>query len=514
MPPRSRRSKWWTCAEPRGTVRGMIRLPLAAAILVLSVPALAEPSQALKQQVDSALAGAPAGTRFGLLVLDDQGREVFALNPDQRFIPASNTKLFTTALALDTIGRDALALTRDSTWVSLLDRGKAPPDVLIRGGGGASLSTAPDCVMRCLAIAVAQISPKTRKIGDVIADDTAFPDQRWSPGMSWNNIGTDSGTAASALLVDDNQLPLTVTPGSLGERPAVAVSPYFTVRNEAVTVATGPDDLRVERSVNGRELRIFGQLAVNGKPWKDLIGIDDPAEYAAWALRQALVAQGIKVSGGIKVRHRPVDLPGAVPVSLAPLPKAMQSVAFTAVPLDEEVAAVNKPSQNLHAEMLLRRAGISAQDNSLYPALPPQQRGSREAGLAVLQAMLDKAGISRLSYDFADGSGMSSYNRVSPRAAVQLLRWGARQSWGPVWRASLPIGGTDGTLRRRFAGTALQGRLWAKTGTLNATNALSGYLAAASGRELTFAAFANDVPGDKSATAALDAALLAIAAAN
>ena len=136
------------------------------------------------------------------------------------------------------------------------------------------------------------------------------------------------------------------------------------------------------------------------------------------------------------------------------------------------------------------------------------------AGLAALQVMLDKAGISRLSYDFSDGSGMSSYNRVSPRATVQLLRWGGKQPWGAIWRTSLPVGGIDGTLRRRFAGTALQGKLWAKTGTLNATNALSGYLKTASGRELTFAAFANDVPGDKSATAAIDAALQAIAASN
>jgi D-alanyl-D-alanine carboxypeptidase/D-alanyl-D-alanine-endopeptidase (penicillin-binding protein 4) len=109
---------------------------------------------------------------------------------------------------------------------------------------------------------------------------------------------------------------------------------------------------------------------------------------------------------------------------------------------------------------------------------------------------------------------MSTYNRMSPRAAVTLLRWTASQPWSAQYRASLPVGGTDGTLRRRFADTALAARIFAKTGTLNATNALSGWLIAASGRELTFSILANDVPDGTSALAAMDNALLAIAARN
>jgi D-alanyl-D-alanine carboxypeptidase/D-alanyl-D-alanine-endopeptidase (penicillin-binding protein 4) len=72
----------------------------------------------------------------------------------------------------------------------------------------------------------------------------------------------------------------------------------------------------------------------------------------------------------------------------------------------------------------------------------------------------------------------------------------------------------DGTLSRRFRGTPLEGRLFAKTGTLNATNALSGYLLTKSGRTLLFSAFANDVPESVSATKAMDAALELIAAEN
>jgi D-alanyl-D-alanine carboxypeptidase/D-alanyl-D-alanine-endopeptidase (penicillin-binding protein 4) len=128
--------------------------------------------------------------------------------------------------------------------------------------------------------------------------------------------------------------------------------------------------------------------------------------------------------------------------------------------------------------------------------------------------MLDEAGVDRWTYDFSDGGGMSSYNRLTPRAAVRFLRWTQFQNWGAAWKDTLPVGGVDGTVGRRFRDTPLQGKLFAKTGTLNAANALSGFMIAASGRTLTFSALANDMPGDSSATAAVDKALLAIAAAN
>ena len=108
---------------------------------------------------------------------------------------------------------------------------------------------------------------------------------------------------------------------------------------------------------------------------------------------------------------------------------------------------------------------------------------------------------------------MSSYNRVTPRGVVTFLTWVARQPWSATWRASLPIGG-EGTLMRRFKGGALDGKLWAKTGSLNATSALAGYFVAKSGRTLTFAAYANDIPGDAGAAGAIDKALLLIAAEN
>ena len=128
--------------------------------------------------------------------------------------------------------------------------------------------------------------------------------------------------------------------------------------------------------------------------------------------------------------------------------------------------------------------------------------------------LLAKAGVADGTVSLSDGSGMSSYNRVTPRATATLLGWIAKQPWGAEFRATLPIGGSDGTLTRRFVGTALAGKIFAKTGSLNATNALAGYMTSASGKDLTFAIYANDVPEDVPATRFMDRALLAIAAAN
>ena len=107
---------------------------------------------------------------------------------------------------------------------------------------------------------------------------------------------------------------------------------------------------------------------------------------------------------------------------------------------------------------------------------------------------------------------MSVYNRISPRGMVRLLAFAARQPWFEDWLADQPIGGVDGSLERRFKGTALEGKIFAKTGTLNGANALAGVLEARSGRRLLFSIIANDrPPGTRSATPEMDAALALIA---
>ncbi|RDE07066.1 D-alanyl-D-alanine carboxypeptidase/D-alanyl-D-alanine-endopeptidase [Sphingomonas aracearum] len=475
-------------------------LVLAAALL--SAPVLAQATA--QGDVAAILAAAGPGTRFGLMVVDDGGRTIAEVNPDERFIPASNTKMFTTAAAYATLDMQAPAGTGAS--VRLEPDGRGAPGVVLVGGGDARLSSAPDCAADCLSTLADAVAARTRIVGDVAGDDSAFPDQRWSPGMSWNNIPTRSGTGVSALTLDNNEAVLTVTPGAAGTMPAVASDGYYTVDNRVLTVAGAKNALSYDRAPNSRVVRLTGTIAAGAEPQRLRMGIDDPAYHAAWRFAQLLRARGVRVTGAITARHRPLtpaDDPAMREGAPAARPPAEPALAtLTPGPLAADVVTINKTSQNLHAELLLRLVG--ARDGS----------GSIADGQAQVGAMLARAGVPRWAYDFSDGSGMSSYNRISPRGAVTFLRWVAAQPWGAEWRASLPVGGQDGTLARAFRGTALDGRIFAKTGTLNATNALAGYLVGASGRTLTFAFYANDVPQDAGAAAVMYKALLKVAAAN
>ncbi|MBS0480451.1 MAG: D-alanyl-D-alanine carboxypeptidase/D-alanyl-D-alanine-endopeptidase [Proteobacteria bacterium] len=473
-------------------VKGVFTALLA---LALAMPATAQDA-GLRGRVDAALAQAAAGTRFGLLVVDDQGREVIAINPDQRFIPASNTKMFTTAAAWATLPDMTGPDTAGGAAVRLEGR-----DVVLIGNGDARLSSADDCTADCLATLADAIAAKTRVVDDIIGDDTLFPDERWSPGMSWNNIPTRSGTGISALTLDDNELVVTVTPDGKASLPA-----YYAADNRITVVPGAKSDIGFDRAPNGYVLRLTGTIGTNAKPERLRVGIDDPARYAAWRLGEMLRARGVRVTGKIDVRHRALtsaDDPawrGAAPPARPPAAPVLAKL--TPPPLAGDIVITNKVSQNLHAELFLRRVGLVAGSGSIAD------------GQVAVRAMLARAGVARTAFDFSDGSGMSTYNRVAPRAAIGLLRWIALQPWGAAWRDSLPVGGVDGTLARRFAGTILDKKLFAKTGSLNATSALSGYMIAASGRTLTFSIYANDIPDGTSATRAMDAALVLIAAAN
>ena len=493
-----------------------MRIFALALTMGLAVPAPARadappgPQMIVQSQVEAILAAAPKGIRFGLLVIDEAGKVIVAINPDQRFIPASNTKLFTTAAAFALLPDVDQPDVAGGTQVFLINvPHNGTPSVLLVGRGDARMSSADDCRTDCLAALADAVAAKTKVVGDVVGDDTLFPDQRWSPGMSWNNLGSNDATAASALSLDSNQLILSAAPGTIGQRLALAVPPYIAVRNDAVTGPAGSKStLALEHTLNSREFRLYGGLPADAGEWHEWIGVDDPADYAAWTLAQMLKARGVRVKGRVRAEHRPVNAADDPVVRFGldhhygKLGHVPPLARLNPPPLAEDVTVINKVSQNQHAELLLRR--IASQLGS----------GSLADGLAAEQKLFAAAGLPREGYDFSDGSGMSTYNRVSPRAAVTLLRWVAAQSWGQAWFASLPIAGVDGTLQRRFVGTPLAGNLTAKTGTLNASNAIAGTFRAASGRKLAFAFFANDVPDGQSALAAMEAALLVIAASN
>lgn len=477
-----------------------MRYILAAALALLPLPAWAQSANAIVAPI---LAEAGPGTRWGMVVADDSGREIVAINPEGRFMPASNTKLYTTAAAMWAEAKGTGPRLGDSGTAVWLVEG----DVLLVGRGDARLSARPDCMIACLATLADAVAAKTRRVRHVIGDASLFLDERWSPGMSWNNIPTGSGTAIAALGIDENEIAAAVAPGALGEPPSVAVSSYFKVVNRAETVPGEQNTLAYDRSPNSRVLEVSGKLGLAHAPVTWGLGVDDPAHYAAWTFADMLKKRGVKITGGTRSRY--CDYPtvpsagGGLACTLITMHAPPVEIArHEGSSLPDEVAAINKPSQNFRAEVLLRRLGLS------------DDLGSIEKGEAVVSAMLAEAGVAPAAASLSDGSGMSSYNRVAPRGTLRLLQFAAQQPWGETLRASLPIGGVDGTLRRRFVGTMLAGKVQAKTGTLNATNALAGWLTAASGKVLTFAIYANDVPDGVRATAIMDRALLALAAAN
>lgn len=470
-------------------------------VLLLAATPAAARDAALETRVRAALAEAGPGTRFGLLVTDEAGNDVVAINADDRFVPASNTKLYSTAAAFATLP-DVTQPDRVSGATVRLD-GR---DVVLEGYGDARLSSARDCATNCLATLADAVAARTKTVGDVIGDDSYFPDERWGPGVSWNNLQTRYGTALSALTVDDNEYVITVTPGAPGQPARVQSSGYYVLDNQVTTLAAGTGWVSSFRVPNRRDLRLSGTIVAGAAPVVLRVSIDDPAEYAAWRLRALLAERKVKVRGKVVARHRPLTpaddpakrggAPVAVPAFTTPLAK------LTPPPVFEDLKVTNKVSQNVHADLFLRRVSRVAGSGSLAD------------GHAVVDTIMASAGVPRWTYDFADGSGMSTYNRVSPRSTVGLLRWTTTQPWGGLFRETLPVGGVDGTLANRFKGTPLQGRVFAKTGSLDKSNALGGFLTTARGRTFTFAAYANDMPGDASATKYLDAALNLIAERN
>ncbi len=150
-------------------------------------------------------------------------------------------------------------------------------------------------------------------------------------------------------------------------------------------------------------------------------------------------------------------------------------------PISEDVRVINKVSQNLHAEILLRLLGREK-----------GTAGTVEGGLEVLRGFLTQASVPADQYLFYDGSGLSRQNLVTPHAVVQLLRYAAEQPWGNVYRSTFPLSGVDGSLSDRFKNTKLQGRVNGKTGSLGGVKALSGYAKTDKGEQVAFSILSNN----------------------
>ena len=258
-----------------------------------------------------------------------------------------------------------------------------------------------------------------------------------------------------------------------------------------MTTPTTTHDVTLLREPGSNDVRLGGGLPLGGQ-WKARLAVADPASCAAAVFASVLEARGIRVVAGVAT-------------SSAPLPAGSRVLAaYDGVPMAQVIQVVNKESQNLHAEMLLRLVGLKLKGE-----------GSAEQGRAAIAEAMKRLGVDDAGWALADGSGLARTDLLTPRGLAALLVAMDRHPHAAAFRDSLPIAGVDGTLEKRMRGTAAEKRVLAKTGTLQLANALAGYVTTTRGERLAFALFVNNHAGrGREAVAALDRIAVALAEAR
>jgi D-alanyl-D-alanine carboxypeptidase/D-alanyl-D-alanine-endopeptidase (penicillin-binding protein 4) len=517
------------------------------------------PCTGLAREVATLLEGpAVAKAHWGIAVVEMDGTPIYSLNDRQLFQPASNAKLFTTATVMALLPASHVFTTTVTGEGMFLDDGTLRGNLTLHGAGDANLSgrdlpyVAPtpgqkpveNDPLRYLAAMADQVkaSGVKRVDGDVIGSDERFAWEPYPQDWSIDDAVWEYGAPVSGLTVADNKLRLTITPGDAPAHHATyqalvtleSVVPYYKVEVDVTTVGAGkPTEIAVERSIGSRLVRVYGRIAVDAKPDVEEIAIEDPAEYAAMALKQMLVGRGVAVTGAAKAAHT-IDHPtlafkkesseviaGLAPVaengSFGPVTSSVCSgdcdtrwssrtlATHVSPPLLDDVVVTNKVSQNLHAELMLRQLGLAVTGN-----------GTTVQGARVVRSFLTtKVLIDKDDFVFFDGSGLSGHDLVTPRATARLLQYASTQPWFAGWKKSLPVGGVDGSLVERFGKAPLKDHVFAKTGTLGEARALSGYVECASGRTVIFSIMVgNHLPQTSGDREAMDKIVAAIAAAN
>jgi len=478
---------------------------LAALLLPLALafsPALSAAN--LAARIDKLLNGSPAANAafWGIEIRDlKSGQVVYSKNQDKLFVPASNTKLFTIALALNRLGPDYTFETRVVAQALADPDGRIAGDLRLVGGGDPDLSArtvpyTPGPVTGNPLAAIEDLADQIvargirRVSGGIVGDDTRYV---WEPYVENWSIGDpqfEYGAPVSALTVNDNAFLLRVRPGAeVGAAAALELNPpleYYTIDNRVQTIAPGGERrVRFERLAGSFHIDLRGALPVASPPDDLELGIEDPALYAALAFRKALEERGVTVDGEARAEHRYPTRSGPIgngpPVAPALPVSAVELARHTSPALAEDLKITAKVSQNLHAEMALRAVGLARRGE-----------GSREAGLEELKNFLASVGISPEGYSLSDGSGLSRSNLVTPATVVRLLRYMNDSPWRDAWRDLLPLAGEDGTLMSRFIDGPAKSRIHAKTGSLAHVNALSGYAQRRSGQWLVFSIIVNN----------------------
>jgi D-alanyl-D-alanine carboxypeptidase/D-alanyl-D-alanine-endopeptidase (penicillin-binding protein 4) len=459
----------------------------------------------LARDLDGVLAAAPTlrGAHVGLLILETRSGDVlYAHHADDAFDPASTLKLLTGSVALARLGPAFRFQT-----AALVDR--AATTLVVRGGGDPLLRAA-DLGGLAQAVRAAGIHALA---GGVRIDTSRFASPAYPPGWSWDDLVYDYAPVVSAATVDENVVHLHVTPGpTVGSRVTVDGDPPLlgrfdnardgcpraigiAVRVTARTTGAGTTDTLDLARTPGGCIAVTGGAPLGSAAQTLDAAVPDPAGYLRALTEHELSAAGVVTPLGRDPDPEPVAAPAPTGAGAAG-----ERLVWTHAgePLADLLADMWWPSDNLVAELLLEQIGIDA------AGLP----GTTEHGTAAAQVWLAAAGIDPASVTLADGSGLSSYDRITPRALAAILQVDWIGPYRDVVLDALPIAGVRGTLAESFAGSLAVRRTFAKTGSKNHTRGLAGYLATLRHGAVTFAWSIDDWMGTSADLDALRARVL------
>jgi len=461
---------------------------LLAALLLTTTVAYAQPASRSLDQLQhdiDAILGAPALQRgfWGVLVKPvDRDETWYAVNAGKLMMPASTLKIVTLAAAADKLGWDFRFETK--VFVSGTTRaGVLHGDLIVVGSGDPSLDDWDGIATRLFAGWATQLKAAgiTAIDGRIVGDDNAFEDEGIGYGWTWDDLPAGFAAPAGALQFNEGNVRVRIAPGdAVGDRAIATVTPEtggITLRNLIVTGPAGsPGSVTRHRLPGSAQLELRGSLPLRGRPFAQNSSVDNPTLYFVRALRASLIADGITVSGAA------VDIDDLMPApshdGLTPL------ITYQSDPLSVLATTMMKLSQNQYAEALLKTVG----------------GGTVEGGRAAVRTTLSEWNIDPAGVMFADGSGLSRYNYITPETIVAVLGHVDRtERLRAVYESTLPVAGKDGTLENRMKGTAAEGRALVKSGSMTGARSVAGYVRTADGQLVVFAIIANNFDNSSAA---------------
>lgn len=433
------------------------------------------------------------------------GTVLFQTNAFEHLIPASATKLFTTALALDLLGTNYQVFTRVSITAEPDVQGAVHGDLVVDGAGDPSFSSTwheGNWEVAFLPLVRAVVQAGIRVVeGDLVVDDRALGGETHGRGWDPEDFRFEWGTGVSALTAGDNIVSIQLLPG---KQPGDPLSLRWIPRDEMATaearsvlgwpmelaVTTGPSNQTAHVAVDwkheGHSIRLRGSVPADGGGYRLDLPVTSPAMAFGGYLWEALGRQMVQLRGKIRLASA-----GAIQTNAGS--NTYRTIAVCpSPPIGQWIRPVLKTSQNLYAQLMFLTIGAYAQPASGLAPTHPRGAGLWEdAAIQRLSDLLMRAAIDPGDVRLVEGSGLARENHVTAHALVQLLDWVDRQPFAATWRDALPVAGVDGTLSHRMTQPPLKGNVRAKTGTLTGVSTLAGIVTTASGDELYFAILVN-----------------------